>query len=480
MTGESSASIVTMRSLSVGGSTALGLLAATFATAALGACGSDDGTPATVIDGGGVFEGGSPADGAGPADAGPCPSSGMGSIAVTVVGLPVGASAKVGVQGASEVKSSSTVVVGGGMHAIAASAVTSPDPIVRGVYIPTLSASSVCVTNGGATSVTVTYAKVPASHSLWATHGNGDGEVASYPGEALGATGTTPGTGYEVGVPSAADVIFDRNGGMWICSGAGEVRHFAAKDLGTGGTKTPDITLTSADFQAGIPGPSALALDKSGNLWVALVAQKKIVQIPAAGAAAGNATPSVVLAGDLFDGLGGMEFDKSGNLFVGANDRILRFDAAHLAAPASPAVADLTLETLSGGALINTLSTPSGLAFDASGNLWVAFFANNIIARLTPAELALVGDKTGASALTPSIQLQTPAAGNLEEIAFDESGGLWFTFATGQVARFAPAQLVASAEPTPATVVTGTVVGSTKGLAFFPAPAALPLHSALP
>jgi streptogramin lyase len=143
-------------------------------------------------------------------------------------------------------------------------------------------------------------------------------------------------------------------------------------------------------------------------------------------------------------------------------------------------VPDLTLETLSSDSLANTLSTPSGLAFDASGNLWVAYFAANVIARLTPTEVALVGDKTGASALTPSIQLLTPAAGNLEEIAFDESGGLWFTFATGQVARFAPAQLGVSAAPTPAVVVTGTVVGSTKGLAFFPAPAALPLYSALP
>lgn len=467
-----------LRHFSFAGSVVLGLFAATFAAFALGACGSSDDAVPTG-DGGTIDEDNAPE--VRPAEGGgACPSVGLGSLAVTVIGLPAMASAKIDVQGAPVVTATSTLVIGGGMHTVGASVVTSPDPIVRGVYTPTLSASSVCVTNGGAASVTVTYTKVPASHSLWATHGNGDGEVASFPGDALGATGTTPGTGYEVGVPSAADVIFDRSGGMWICSGSGEVRHFAAKDLGTGGTKTPDITLTSADFQAGIPGPSALALDKSGNLWVALVAQKKIVQIPAAGAAAGNATPSVVLAGDLFDGLGGMEFDKSGNLFVGANDRILRFDAAHLATSASPAVPDLTLETLSGGALINTLSTPSGLAFDASGNLWVAFFANNIVARLTPAELALVGDKTGASALTPAIQLQTPPAGNLEEIAFDESGGLWFTFATGQVARFAPAQLGASAEPTPATVVTGTVVGSTKGLAFFPAPAALPLYSALP
>ncbi len=464
---------------SLAGSAAFASFAAIVAAIALGACGSSDDAAAPASDGGGAFEGGPVVDGATPVDAGPCPSSGMGALSVTVVGLPVGASAKIDVQGAPMVTATSTITVGGGVHSVAASTVTSADPIVRGVYLPTVSATSLCVMSGGTASVTVTYAKVPASHSLWATHGNGDGEVASFPGEALGSTGTTPGIGYEVGVPSAADVIFDRNGGMWVCSGSGEVRHFAAKDLDTGGTKTPDVTLTSADFQAGIPGPSALALDKSGNLWVALVAQKKVVAIPAASAAAGNATPSIVLEGDLFDGLGAIEFDKSGNLFVAANDRLLRFDAAHLVS-ASPAVPDLTLETLSEGPLVNTLSTPSGLAFDASGNLWVAFFAANIVARLTPAELALAGDKTGASALTPGIQLKTPAAGNLEEIAFDESGGLWFTYATGQVARFAPAQLVASAEPTPATVVTGTVVGSTKGLAFFPAPAALPLYSALP
>ena len=141
---------------------------------------------------------------------------------------------------------------------------------------------------------------------------------------------------------------------------------------------------------------------------------------------------------------------------------------------------DLTLETLSEPPLVNTLSTPSGLAFDASGNLWVAYFAAGIIAKLTPAEIALAGDKTGGAAITPSVQLKISAGANLEEIAFDESGGLWFTYATSQVARFAPAQLAASGELTPAAVVTATVVGSTKGLAFFPAPAALPLYSALP
>lgn len=459
-------------------SAAFGLAAATVTAFALGACGSSDDV-APTNDGGTIDDNNFPE--VGPTEGGgPCPNAGLGSLTVTVTGLPATAAAKVDVQGAPVVKATSTLTLGGGMHSIAAALVTSPDPIVRGVYNPTLSATSVCVTNGGTANVTVTYEKVPSSHSLWATHGNGEGEIASIPGEALGATGTTTGFGFEVGVPSAADVIFDRLGGIWISSGGGEVRHFPAKQLGTAGTKTPDITLTSADFQAGIPGPSSLALDAKGNLWVALVAQKKIVSIPAAGAAAGVATPSVVLEGELFDGIGAMEFDKSGNLFVAAADRVLRFDAAHLGASANPAVPDLTLETLSEPPLVNTLSTPSGLAFDKSGNLWVAFFAAGIIARLTPADIALVGDKTGAAAITPGVQLKISAGANLEEIAFDESGGLWFTYATTQVARFAPAQLAASGDLTPATVVTATIVGSTKGLAFFPAPAALPLYSALP
>ena len=129
--------------------------------------------------------------------------------------------------------------------------------------------------------------------------------------------------------------------------------------------------------------------------------------------------------------------------------------------------------------LVNTLTTASGIAFDASGNLWVAYFAYNTIVRLTPAELALTGDKTGVNALTPVIQLQTPV-GNLEEIAFDESGGLWFSGGNAELKRFAPAQLLAAGTPAPATVITATGVGDTKGLAFFPAPAALPLYSALP
>ena len=72
------------------------------------------------------------------------------------------------------------------------------------------------------------------------------------------------------------------------------------------------------------------------------------------------------------------------------------------------------------------------------------------------------------------------AGGNLEEIAFDESGGRWFSYGVGQMGRFAPAQLGAAADIAPAVLVTATGVGDTKAIALFSAPAALPLYSALP
>ena len=44
---------------------------------------------------------------------------------------------------------------------------------------------------------------------------------------------------------------------------------------------------------------------------------------------------------------------------------------------------------------------------------------------------------TGALTMTPPVQLETDVAALPEGIAFDEQGGLWFAYKSGQFARFA-------------------------------------------
>ncbi len=438
---------------------------------AIGCSDSAGTTPTTpTLDGGAVSEAGPTADG------GACAAgTGTGSVEVKVTGLPAGALGNVTVEGAaSTVTATTTLSLPGGAHTVKADRVTTADPIVRTVFKPTLSASTVCAKEGATTSVEVTYAAIPSSHALWLTHGNGTGEVASIGAASLGATGTAAANTFNVGVPAAASVAFDQDGNAWVSAGSGEVRRFAAAGLGASGAKDPDITLTSPTMSAGLPGPGPIALDKEGNLWLGLVAQQKIIKITRAAYLASDATAAVELSGVALEALGAIAFDKMGNLFVGANDKLLRYDAARLGASTS-AAPDRAITAIKAGPSVNTLSTPSGLAFDATGNLWVAYFGPNAVARFLPADLAGIGDVTQ----TPAVQITIAVTALLEEVAFDESGGLWFTYTTGKVARFAPGQLAASGDITPSTVVTATGASSSKGVAFFPAPASSPLYSAL-
>jgi sugar lactone lactonase YvrE len=445
-------------------------LAATLPLFLAPACGSSETpvTPVTPVDGG--------ADSGADSATAECTTTGNGNVEVRISGLPAGLDADVQVDGlAAHVVATSTLPLSAGPHAVTARTVIKSDPIVRTVFTATSSTGSVCVRNGQTTTVEVTYSKLPSSNQLWMTHGNGTGQVASLPGAALALSSSTSANTFDVGVPSAASVAFDRDGNEWVVSGGGEIRRILARDLGTSGTKTPDITLTSDLFRAGIPGPVALAFDKDGNMVVALAAQKKIVKIPSASYLVENATPTVTIEGAFLDGIGALAFDKAGNLYAAADDKVLRFDAARLAA-SSTAVPELSLTAQTPQPTVNTLSAPNGLAFDKTGNLWVSYFAANKVARLVPADLA----GTGSVTMTPAIQIGIDVTALLEEIAIDESDGLWITYKNGQVARLAPAQLAASADVTPATIVNATSLGSPKGMAFFPAPAALPLYSALP
>ncbi len=79
---------------------------------------------------------------------------------------------------------------------------------------------------------------------------------------------------------------------------------------------------------------------------------------------------------------------------------------------------------------------------------------------------------------TPAIVL-TANAGSLDGpagLAFDASGDLWIAnMLNNSVVEFTPAQIAASGDPAPATVITGSSLSAPFGIAFDPHPAGLPI-----
>ncbi len=415
-------------------------------------------------------------------DGGTCTAGGVGTLKVDVTGLPAGVAAKVkvtGPSGASELDASKTIAdAPGGSYEVSATRVAGTDPIVRAAYEPKVSEATFCVEGKATKTVTVAYSEIASSHKLWLTNANNTtGELQGFAAADLVATGS-PASAVAAKAPTGRAIAFDKEGNLWTIGGTvadAPIARFAAGDLGASGDKTPDRKIAYGPSCS--PGYTDLAFDPTGNLWITSACAKEVVRLTPAQLAATTPVSADVKVGGL-DSPAGLAFDAAGNMWVADQDkkRVLRFDAARLTA-SSTAAADLVIDPRApgGGDL-----APSSLAFDKDGNLWATSFGGNVIYKLTPSELSAKGEQT----VTPSVQITASVTALLEGIAFDEGGGLWLTYENGKVARLAPAQLGTSSGPgaptVPTTIVSSANIGSAVGLAFYPAPAALPLYAKLP
>jgi hypothetical protein len=121
------------------------------------------------------------------------------------------------------------------------------------------------------------------------------------------------------------------------------------------------------------------------------------------------------------------------------------------------------------------------LAFDQAGNLWATDVANTTVFMVGAANLE--GSGLDIVVADVSMALGVPAA-LLNGLAFDESNVLWVTLDSERFGMLSAEQLGESSSadvPTvPAVMIQSSSIASAGGLAFFPAPAGLPLYHALP
>jgi sugar lactone lactonase YvrE len=414
--------------------------------------------------------------GAPPGDGGACTGTGTGSINVVINGLPAGVDARVTFSGPDDMPvaatASTTLTEPVGNYTVKAEIVAKADPIVRTLYKPTVSTSSFCL-GGAPQSVTVDYAAIASSNKLWTTNANNDsGQVLAYAGADLVATGSpaakvaTKGT---AGANAGKALAFDKDGNMWAIGSTtadASVLRYAAADLGASGQKTPDRKI-DVKLSGCSPSVNSLAFDSNGALWATLPCENKVLRLtPETISSSREYTP---VDGDYATGATGprhLAFDKDGNMWVSDDTTVRRF------AP-NARTADIIL---SPKAANSAVLAPDALAFDKDGNLWVTDFGGGSVYKLAPADLA-----GPTKDVVPSVIITIDVLALLESIAFDESGGLWLTYSQGKLARLAPEKLGASTSPgtpaTPTTIITSADIGSAGYLAFFPAPAALPLYS---
>jgi sugar lactone lactonase YvrE len=264
---------------------------------------------------------------------------------------------------------------------------------------------------------------------------------------------------------TVAGLAFDSQGTLWIASRSDSLLlAFPPAALTSSGSRTAATILTPVN--GSLSGPTGLAFDAQGGLWVANSRNGTVVRFDKSQLAAGGAqVPAVILSTPSHPVA--LAFDAAGTLWVSDNiaHTIIGYPANQLVTSGSP-LPMLVLTEASG------LLNPAGLAFDAAGNLWVAnLTARNLLA-FTPEQLR------GAGALAPHIEISSNG-GSLDVpfgLAFDGEGSLFVIGGAGTLTKFPKTSLGATGSPAPAAKLTVAGHALFWSVAFWPKPAGLPLR----
>jgi sugar lactone lactonase YvrE len=403
-------------------------------------------------------------------------SSGTGSLAVTI-SAPAGVTPSVTVSGPSGYQQtfSATKTLTGlapGGYTVTAGPVPVPHPIVASIYDATVTGGTVTfLANGTEETASVSYARRPGTGALWVgSVGSSNSTLVAYSASQLAAsTSAAPAFIVQTGTAAPVAAAFDPNGELWAATNydnqvanVGKVIGFAVGGLEANVPQptNPEDALTvtsgSREFLGG------MTFDGSGGrLWVSNRSAGQIVQL-VTDPWDYQGTVTLSASSGSLNGPAGVAFDANGNLWVAnASNTVVQLAASQLLVSGSPTPA-VTL-----GATSGSLDGPSALAFDADGNLWVANANASTVVEFTGSQLA------GSGSPTPAVKLSA-TNGSLSapsSVAFDASGDLWVANAiSGTVVEFGASQLGVSGAPTPVVTVSGSALSAPRGLAFDPPP----------
>ncbi len=274
--------------------------------------------------------------------------------------------------------------------------------------------------------------------------------------------------------------------GLWIANGKNVIEYIPSQLKSGMSATVPHLAINSAAFGS----PQGVTFDAAGNLWVmdpgGMVngaATPALFEFSAAQLAAlamnSAPTPVATITSTALAAPQQSVFDAKGNQWVADHDgdAILVFTAAQLALQGdNPTIPAVTITSAA-------FNGPLGIAFDSTGNLWVANNggvagaagaaaspAGTTIVEFTAAHLPMV-PATGMVTpdLTPDITLSDSGAGSISApwaLAFDSSGNLWSSNANppSTLVEFSKAQLMASGMAAPTITISPVMDGGSPTL----------------
>jgi len=234
-------------------------------------------------------------------------------------------------------------------------------------------------------------------------------------------------------------------------------------------------TSTASTSQGGLDGPWGIAMDSSGNLWVADSNNYRVLAFTTPLSSAESSLLVIGQAGYTASAGPGqtwfryatlITFDSSGNLWVSdeGNGAVLRF-----ARPFSTGQAS----NLDIGQGQNTLTHPTGLAIDSTGNLWASDFDNDRVLQFLPPYTSGMNANTviGQASFTTNTLVTTQnGVTGPEGVTFDKGGNLWVVDSvSNRILRFSP--------PFSSSAAANLVLGQSDFTSYYPATSQSGLNS---
>ncbi|MGZ4000951.1 MAG: NHL domain-containing protein, partial [Mucilaginibacter sp.] len=220
-----------------------------------------------------------------------------------------------------------------------------------------------------------------------------------------GAAGFADGTLTSAIFNGTANIVFDKSGNLYVA----DEENNRIREITTGGNV---VTVAGSGAQGATDGigtaatfnrPEGMVIDASGNMYVAdnnntirkiNLSTKQVTTYAGTGVRGFHDGP---VASAQFSSPYGLAMDANGDIYVGdiVNNRIRKITVSTgtVSTFAGSGVQGLT----NGAALSATFYFPCGLAFDSSGNLFVAELKNNTIRKITTGGTVTTYAGTGAA-----------------------------------------------------------------------------------
>lgn len=261
-------------------------------------------------------------------------------------------------------------------------------------------------------------------------------------------------------------VAFDSAGTLWVASQDDSLllAFVPETDAGSGFT-TPTVIIEQTSRS--ISGPTGIAFDSDGSLWVANFASATIVRFTRAQLAqSGSPIPSVIITG--IEHPTGLAFDATGSLWVSdiLANTVSRYQRGQLLASGEKAPA--TVLSATGASLVH----PSGIAFDAANNMWIANTGNESVTAFRPPQR----ETSGAPEPFVTLRSSETSLGVPSGLAFDTEGSLWIVGGSGVVTKFTLASIAGSGRAEPSLQISLADHVLLWSVAFWPKPSGFPLN----